>query len=725
MAEFLSPGVFIQEKKSAAQAVSGVSTSTFATVGWLPRGKTDEPILVGSLAEYFRTFGEYWVNSDVPLAMTAFFQNGGARAYVVRVVPTDALPSEVTVPTDLWKFEAISAGTWGNAVRVGLRGNTNYYDYDTATYSKFDLIVQEESADGEGDFEQTEIFEALDLVADSGEDGILTVINDEDTGSGTVKVEKINGGVPADFASNGVTDEALGVGDGLADQTINADLAMDAQAPYTIKVRVGDVEKTSVTTVADVAGSLDGTYFILQDSAGSVAFWYDISGTTTEPVHGADRAVEITTVLTGDAANLVATKTATAINADSAFAAPAPAGAEIIVTDAEAGVRAAAVAGTSGFTIAQSAPGSALTDVAIDDGNGVIAEVTGSGFTSISGTIDYTDGTLSVEFVPAPNLDAKITTNYYQAGESELWWDLAGGTEGTSVSRSEVTSHALETDESGLYALNKIDEIMNIGLPDFAGDEIVHGDLIAYCENKKDKFAILDTSPGLTATKAKVYKQRTLASTSSYGAMYWPNVKVADPLLGGRNKVISPVGHVAGVYARTDANRNVGKAPAGVEDGALNFVVDTEFPVTQAMRDTVYPVNINPLKVDPLTGKVVWGARTLQVVGDYSLVNVRRLFQFLEKSLYNASQDLVFEPLGDELFARTKLRFDGFLEGLTQLGYFASRDPSKSFRVTVDRSNNSDATIAQRLLIADILVAPQTPAEFVLLRFERSLNELS
>jgi hypothetical protein len=143
MTEFLSAGVFIEEKKSAAQAVSGVSTSTFATVGWLPRGETDKALLVGSLAEYFRKFGSYWTNSDVPLAVTAFFQNAGARAYIVRVVPSDAVKSTVTVPTSLWKFDAISAGLWGDLVRVVVRGNQNYYNYDTASYSRFDVLIQE------------------------------------------------------------------------------------------------------------------------------------------------------------------------------------------------------------------------------------------------------------------------------------------------------------------------------------------------------------------------------------------------------------------------------------------------------------------------------------------------------------------------------------------------------------------------------------------------------
>jgi phage tail sheath protein FI len=133
---------------------------------------------------------------------------------------------------------------------------------------------------------------------------------------------------------------------------------------------------------------------------------------------------------------------------------------------------------------------------------------------------------------------------------------------------------------------------------------------------------------------------------------------------------------------------------------------------------------VNPLKQDPLTGLVVWGSRTGQLNGDFTQVSYRRLFNFLEKSLYNASQQYVFESLTEDLFARVKLSFDGFMNALTQQNYFASRNPSEAFRVICDTTNNTAATIAQGLLIADILVATATPGEFVLLRFKRSLTTL-
>jgi hypothetical protein len=130
-----------------------------------------------------------------------------------------------------------------------------------------------------------------------------------------------------------------------------------------IKVKIenagSDVQQiNSILCVADVSDSLDGTYFILPDKDGTVAFWIDTDDSgTAEPAHGADRSVEITTIATDDDANTVATKVAVAINADSQFSAPAPSAATVLATDVQGGVRTGESAGTSGFTVTVSTPG--------------------------------------------------------------------------------------------------------------------------------------------------------------------------------------------------------------------------------------------------------------------------------------------------------------------------------------------------------------------------------
>jgi len=604
MAEFLSPGIFIQEKKSQQQAVQGVSTSNFATVGWLSRGEENKATLVGSLSEFFRKFGSYWKNSDVPLAVTAFFNNGGARAYIVRVVPSDAVKASTTIPTNLWSVNAISSGAWGNNVRLVLKGSQNYYDTATATYSRFDVEVQEESADGEGDWEITETFSEVDLTDPDSAVYLPIVLNDEESGSSTVRVEAVSGGIPTAFLSQSVSGESIGTGAGTSSQLVSGTLAQPSVAKFTAALRV------------------------------------------------------------------------------------------------------------NGVTIAK------------DDGKGKWKLQSGVGYTGVTGTLNYTTGVFSATVVPGPGSGEAITMDYYKAGASSQSYELSGGVDGTSVGRAEVTAPELEEDIVGLYALNKIDEILNIGLPDFPGDSLVHSDLITYCQNRKDCFAILDTEFNIDAQDAVNYKTVTLGSLSSYAAIYYPQVVIADPLRNGRGRTMSCVGHVAGVYARTDNDRNVAKAPAGVIDGALNFAIKLERQLTKAERDTVYPRNVNILREDAIVGRCVWGSRTLQTVGDFIQVPHRRLFMFLEKSVFNNTHDLVFEPITEALFNTINLRLDGFMSVLTGLGYFASNVPAESYRIIVDETNNTPQTIAQRLVIVDLLVAVSSPAEFIQFRFERSLNTL-
>lgn len=602
MAEFLSADVFTEEVASGESAILGVSTSTFASIGWLPRGPENKAILTTSLPDYFRKWGGYWKNSDLPLAATAFYKNGGARAYFVRVCPADATKA-TAVEAAKWGYDAISRGAWGNLLRLVIRGNQNNYTHATAAYSKYDVELLEESAPGEGDFAVVETFEAVDLANADAADFFPDVLNDDESGSKVARIRNLGAGVPAALLPAAYTNESVGSGDG-TQTTFTHTASNPPLAPFTLKVKV--------------------------------------------------------------AGNIVAT----------------------------------------------------------DDGRGKLTMV-GTFFSGVSGTVDYTDGDIAVAFSPAVSGGAPIVVDYVKRGALEVAYDLAGGADGTSVGNAEITDASLSAEKKGLYALDDVDEVLNIGLPDFDGDAVAALALIDYCANREDCFAILSTKRGIDAQDAKNYKQVTLGSLSSYAALYFPGIKIADPLKNSRPRVISPVGHIAGRYAFTDQKRNVAKAPAGTVDGALSYALGLERNLSKGERDLIYPANINPLIDTPATGRCIWGARTLQVTGDFDLVPVRRLFIFLRRSVFLSTQDLVFEPIGDQLFTVVSFRMTSFLNRLTSENYFASRVPAEAFRVTCDGTNNTDDTIAARQLITDILVATQNPAEFVRFRFQRSLKKLS
>ena len=267
---------------------------------------------------------------------------------------------------------------------------------------------------------------------------------------------------------------------------------------------------------------------------------------------------------------------------------------------------------------------------------------------------------------------------------------------------------------------------MQLAIPDFVGDITITGDILDYVDSRAslpaggDRFAILQPPVGSSAQEAVAWFRFDLGRFSKFAALYWPHIRVADPLAGNRPKVMPALGHIAGIYARTDSNRNVAKAPGGTVDGALRFLTGLEMDPTQGERDFVYPNKINPLISSPQTGLAVWGVRTMASESEWRYVNVRRLFMFMEKSVFNATHWIVFENNGPALWARIKAQLTGFLNNLYNEGMFAGATPSEAFFVIVDDSNNDASSIAAGQVIIDVGVAANTPAEFVRFRFQQT-----
>jgi phage tail sheath protein FI len=368
-----------------------------------------------------------------------------------------------------------------------------------------------------------------------------------------------------------------------------------------------------------------------------------------------------------------------------------------------------------------------------DDGNGnLVGAVDGA----TASTINYTTGVLSFKTLETIKGTTLLRIAYYarpsETSHLELFGDTTKsytvGEDGTfdsaNFGRSQFTAPgSLQTNFAGLYALSKIEENLQVVIPDFAGDEIVTGDLLDYADSRAllpsggDRFVILTVPRGSSAQEAVDWFRFTLGRFSNFAALYWPWVVIADPLADNRPLVMPPLGHIAGVYARTDSTKNVGKSPGGTVDGALKFLESLEQATTQEQRDLVQPNKVNPLISGPSTGLAVWGVRTISNQDAWRYINARRLFMFLEKSIFNATNWIVFENNGSTLWGKIKAQLNGFLTDLHRQGYFAGATPADSFFVTVDSTNNPPESIELGKVIIDVGVAPNKPAEFVVFRF--------
>lgn len=359
--------------------------------------------------------------------------------------------------------------------------------------------------------------------------------------------------------------------------------------------------------------------------------------------------------------------------------------------------------------------------VAMDDSNGNIV-VSGSSGSSVSGTVDYVGGTINFFVSPAPNMGDVLSTSYIQQGAASVSVTLAGGLDGSAVIASDVVGLLLQPVKQGIYALDDFPDQFALALPDYAGDPTTIKALISYAEGRTDVVVICEPPKNSTPQAAANFKRNTLQSVSSYAAMYYPWVKVPDPLNSNRPLAIPPCGHIAGRYAFNDLTANVGKAPAGVNRGQITgFISGLERSLSKTERDIVYQAQVNPIRSDSEVGIAIWGNKTLQIVGDYTDVNIRRLFIYLRKTQELGLIDIVFEDVGPTTFGIITTRLDTFLEGLFLTNVIGSGVASKSqaYKVVCDGSNNPPAIQQQKIIIVDEFIKPNLAAEVIWLRLQR------
>jgi hypothetical protein len=278
-------------------------------------------------------------------------------------------------------------------------------------------------------------------------------------------------------------------------------------------------------------------------------------------------------------------------------------------------------------------------------------------------------------------------------------------------------------DRTGFGGLETIDEITMVCVPDvmaayqkgaidLEGVKAVQLAMIAHCELMSDRIAILDPPPGLTPQAVLDWRQNTAAYDSKYAALYWPWVKVYDPATNA-NIHVPPSGHIAGVWGRNDDTRGVHKAPA---NEPVRGVVAVGCDLTSREQELLNPVGINCVRSFPGRGIRIWGARTLSSDPEWRYVNVRRLFNYLEESILNGTQWVVFEPNDPALWARVRRTITAFLTNEWRKGALFGLTPDEAFYVKCDSETNPPEVVDVGQLVCEIGVAPVKPAEFVIFR---------
>ncbi|HMN44667.1 MAG TPA: phage tail sheath family protein [Povalibacter sp.] len=303
---------------------------------------------------------------------------------------------------------------------------------------------------------------------------------------------------------------------------------------------------------------------------------------------------------------------------------------------------------------------------------------------------------------------------------------LQNGSDGSAITSADYTGlpASLRTADQGIAALT-LDEFRDIALvyaphPAVAGPKEVNTLVKDHCELSRFRFAVMDSLPNQSDPGSVNPRDSSQWSIdSSYAAIYYPWLYVSDPQTGARVKV-PPGGYALGVYARTDTDRGVFKAPA---NEIARGVLDLEYDINDKQQDTLNPRGVNAIRKFPGRGIRIWGARTLTSNALWKYVSVRRLFIFLERSIYEGTQWVVFEPNDYALWARVKDTIRLFLRSQWRQGALFGRTEDEAFFITCDKTTMSQDDILNGRLICEIGIAPVRPAEFVIFRIFQQTAE--
>ena len=308
------------------------------------------------------------------------------------------------------------------------------------------------------------------------------------------------------------------------------------------------------------------------------------------------------------------------------------------------------------------------------------------------------------------------------------------GSDGTAPTATDLIG--VQASKTGMFMLEDVDLFNILCIPDTMNLVDTQAAQVAaaaeaYCGIRR-AFYILDV-PQKDQTRDQVSEIMTWLDQNATlrdknAALYYPRPEIADPLNDFRLRLVAPSGTVAGLYARTDGDRGVWKAPAGI-DAALRGVQALEYTLTDPENGVLNPLAINSLRRFPVYGNVCWGARTLvgadAQASEWKYIPVRRLALFLEESLYRGTKWVVFEPNDEPLWAQIRLNLGAFMHDLFRQGAFQGKTPREAYLVKCDSETTTQSDINRGIVNIVVGFAPLKPAEFVIIKIQQLAGQIA
>jgi len=769
MPEYLAPGVYVEEVDTGPVPIEGVSTSTAGFVGLTQRGApVGLPELVTSFRDFQRKFGGYFDASSLapafqshlflPYAVDGFFNNGGKRVYVMRVKSADAAAAN-TLPTGglitrlrPGEDAMVGALTIKPITLRGIQKNT-VLTLSTVvdgiplqsiplTVVQINRTTEEITLDKKIDFTPVPTqFDALATTALLPGERTATLTADALLTQAKATLSSVAGLAAGDkvklrMVKNGVTYESgeltiapggINVGTGVL--TFATNLNLSTVTPVSFEARRTTVKTNTNTLLGDglidTATPLPNSFKVKAADEGA---WGNKISVQVTHTTASRTTLDLVTAVGGVVAS-GADDNQLALNSTAGFYKGA--WVEIDRGDEKRYRRVKNVAGKvvtlegAALNAAAVAPQAPATDTVLsvcefrltasfDD---VVEQFSNLTLENISGKYCVDEINNGSSLIQIDSLPASTHPFLFPSATNGLAFTLASGSDGTAPPADNDYKGVDNGPgkRTGIRALEDIDQVSIIAAPGLVS-QVVQNALIEQCERLKDRFAILDPRPktGNAAPDLNdIQNQRQLYDTK-YAAIYYPRLLVSDPVSDGEIP-IPPSGHMAGIYARTDIERGVHKAPA---NEVVRSILGLELTINKGEQDILNPKNINVLRDfrADARGYRVWGARCITSDTTWKYVPVRRLFIFIEESIDEGTQWVVFEPNDEPLWARVRQSVTNFLTRVWRDGALMGATPEQAFFVKCDLTTMTQDDIDNGRLIMLIGVAPVKPAEFVIIR---------
>lgn len=331
-----------------------------------------------------------------------------------------------------------------------------------------------------------------------------------------------------------------------------------------------------------------------------------------------------------------------------------------------------------------------------------------------------------------PGKHADVAPGQDPFGDPNGFTAFSAGDDGEPITGSQLSPTNGQALKEGIYALEKADLFNLLCISPFRRGGNVDSSTLAaaldYCKRRRAVLLVDGRSEWGSAADVVADSSFVDSLRSENAAIFWPRLLMPDPLKENRLEPFAPSGAVAGVLARTDAQRGIWKAPAGIDANLLG-VAGLTAKLTDAEQGQLNPLGINCLRTFPVIGNVVWGARTLRgadvLASEWKYLPVRRLALYIEESLYRGTQWVVFEGNDETLWSQIRLNVGGFMQNLFRQGAFQGTSPREAYFVKCDKETTTQNDINLGIVNVVVGFAPLKPAEFVVIKLQQMAGQVA